>query len=884
MFKRSEKKIKVVFKMQFRATQVPQLKSKSLMISLVPVDVGKPTVKLAKTPILEGTCTWENPVYETVKLVKETKTGRIREKFYYVVVSTGSSKAGFLGEVSIDFADLAEATKPLNLSLPLQTSKSGAILHVTVQKMQEGSDSRHSEDSEVPVDDLYDQNLETEVNNSSSFGKRNLKSPESDDLSEATSLHDELNGSLEDSESYSYDSESRDGVKRTSLTNQMKVLERKMEHSELEVQSLRKQITKEIRRGQQLSEQISCLKEEKDALKAECEQLKSSLKCKNEAAASVPVQKETENLRSPLENIKQELQREKQLNKKLKSNLQKTEDSNSEFVLAMRDLSKKLDQKNTEISRLSTKIKDFYSGSEALAVSPRTTMNGNEGSKAPEDLDSKHGNADETEKLKLKIEQLYSEIEVHKKEKAEIQMDLERLTLDYGILETENNDIYSKLEHNEKENMEIQQNYTGSLAIEKQLKLRIASLEAENKRQALQYSESLNMIDELEFQVESLQKELENQTQAFEGDLEAVAEAKNMQEQRAIRAEEALRKTRWSSANAAERLQEEFRQVSAEMTLKIEESDKLAQKAVAEADDLHQKNEVLEELLQKAEEELQTTRNQYDIILGEYQQQKEKVSRDESEQMKTTTEESVSLQRWKLEKDDLERQLASVRKEAEKIMQDNVSMKSQMDQKKTKEENLHLEVKKLRIKNNEVKNHLLELEVEKEDLKKEMSKLRNVLRKKEQEQEKAALQNSATSQMKEKNLKYNTKQVGSNMTTTRIAAGLTEQLEQETAPAQDRNSLVFQGRQNKGKNIKGAEMRVLENLPLQKSGQPGGDFDVSNLLSEVASLKERNGSMEEELKEMHERYSEISLKFAEVEGERQQLVMSLRNLKSGKKN
>ncbi|EYU25092.1 hypothetical protein MIMGU_mgv1a002379mg [Erythranthe guttata] len=681
------------------------------MISLVPVDVGKPTVKLAKTPILEGTCTWENPVYETVKLVKETKTGRIREKFYYVVVST-----------------------------------------------------------------------------------------------------------------------------------------------------------------------------EKDALKAECEQLKSSLKCKNEAAASVPVQKETENLRSPLENIKQELQREKQLNKKLKSNLQKTEDSNSEFVLAMRDLSKKLDQKNTEISRLSTKIKDFYSGSEALAVSPRTTMNGNEGSKAPEDLDSKHGNADETEKLKLKIEQLYSEIEVHKKEKAEIQMDLERLTLDYGILETENNDIYSKLEHNEKENMEIQQNYTGSLAIEKQLKLRIASLEAENKRQALQYSESLNMIDELEFQVESLQKELENQTQAFEGDLEAVAEAKNMQEQRAIRAEEALRKTRWSSANAAERLQEEFRQVSAEMTLKIEESDKLAQKAVAEADDLHQKNEVLEELLQKAEEELQTTRNQYDIILGEYQQQKEKVSRDESEQMKTTTEESVSLQRWKLEKDDLERQLASVRKEAEKIMQDNVSMKSQMDQKKTKEENLHLEVKKLRIKNNEVKNHLLELEVEKEDLKKEMSKLRNVLRKKEQEQEKAALQNSATSQMKEKNLKYNTKQVGSNMTTTRIAAGLTEQLEQETAPAQDRNSLVFQGRQNKGKNIKGAEMRVLENLPLQKSGQPGGDFDVSNLLSEVASLKERNGSMEEELKEMHERYSEISLKFAEVEGERQQLVMSLRNLKSGKKN
>ena len=42
--------------------------------------------------------------------------------------------------------------------------------------------------------------------------------------------------------------------------------------------------------------------------------------------------------------------------------------------------------------------------------------------------------------------------------------------------------------------------------------------------------------------------------------------------------------------------------------------------------------------------------------------------------------------------------------------------------------------------------------------------------------------------------------------------------------------------------------------------------------------------MERELKDMEERYSEISLKFAEVEGERQQLVMMVRNLKNGKKN
>ncbi|KAL0400758.1 UNVERIFIED_CONTAM: hypothetical protein Slati_4105700 [Sesamum latifolium] len=272
------------------------------------------------------------------------------------------------------------------------------------------------------------------------------------------------------------------------------------------------------------------------------------------------------------------------------------------------------------------------------------------------------------------------------------------------------------------------------------------------------------------------------------------------------------------------------------MSLKIEENEKLAQKAVTEANNLRQKNDVLEELLQKAKDELQMMKDQYERLLQQRPEQnagssemgdRKNILRDESEQMKTNIEESEMFKRWKLEKEDLERQVASVRKEAEKLKHENISMKSQIDQRKTKEENLHLEVKKLRLKNNEVKNHMLELELEKEGLKKEMSKLQGGLRKKEQGREKAVLQDSVASTVKEK--------------------------------------------------------RGLEELSLEKNGQSVGNCDASSLSSEVASLKERNKSMEEELREMHERYSEISLRFAEVEGERQQLV-ALRNLKSGKKN
>ena len=70
----------------------------------------------------------------------------------------------------------------------------------------------------------------------------------------------------------------------------------------------------------------------------------------------------------------------------------------------------------------------------------------------------------------------------------------------------------------------------------------------------------------------------------------------------------------------------------------------------------------------------------------------------------------------------------------------------------------------------------------------------------------------------------------------------------------------------------------------QKANIVDKDGNQDELITELASLKERNKSMENELKDMQERYSEISLKFAEVEGERQQLLMTVRNLKKANKS
>lgn len=61
------------------------------------------------------------------------------------------------------------------------------------------------------------------------------------------------------------------------------------------------------------------------------------------------------------------------------------------------------------------------------------------------------------------------------------------------------------------------------------------------------------------------------------------------------------------------------------------------------------------------------------------------------------------------------------------------------------------------------------------------------------------------------------------------------------------------------------------------------ELNEKNKSVELDLILGKNKSMEAELKELQEKYSEMSLKFAEVEGERQQLVMTLRNVKNSKK-
>ncbi|XP_057490342.1 uncharacterized protein LOC130776214 isoform X2 [Actinidia eriantha] len=132
-WKLEKTKVKVVFRLQFHATHIPQAGWDKLFISFVPADSVKATAKTTKANVRNGTCKWGDPIYETTRLLQDSKSKQYDEKLYKFVVAMGSSRSSILGEASINLADYADAMKPSIVALPLNGCDSGTVLHVAIQ-------------------------------------------------------------------------------------------------------------------------------------------------------------------------------------------------------------------------------------------------------------------------------------------------------------------------------------------------------------------------------------------------------------------------------------------------------------------------------------------------------------------------------------------------------------------------------------------------------------------------------------------------------------------------------------------------------------------------------------------------------------------------------
>ncbi|CAN8302192.1 unnamed protein product [Cochlearia groenlandica] len=838
MFKswRNDKnKIKAVFKLQFQATQVPKLKKAALMISLVPDDVGKPTFKLEKAEVKEGICSWDNPIYVSVKLFKEPKSGIIREKIYHFVVATGSSKSGFLGEASIDFADFLTEAEPLTVSLPLKFANSGSVLNVTIEKIQGANDLRFIEENKDQTlskedsfksiksnDDLerYSQDERSlDVNTAKNVGLGGsfdsigesgpTRLPHRHNSVPATRnghrrSNTEWSASSTSDESYiesrtspensfqrvfSNGTDSSDPIEKLKI--ELEALKRQSELSELEKLSLRKQATKESKRIQELLREVSSLKGERDVALEECGKLKLQ-NSRDEADAESRLRCISEDSSNMIEEIRDELSCEKELTSNLKLQLQRTQDSNSNLILAVRDLNEILEEKKNEISSLNSLLEEEE-----------------EAKKLEEDSEMDCGhkeNEEEVDTLKLHIEDLECELDSYKKKKEEQEILLDDLTREYESL---------KLQEISKPRDE----FLISKDIVQELESQIEILEDKLKKQSLEYSECLITVNELESHVKELKKEIEDQARAFDEDLDTITREKTEVEQRAIKAEENLRKTRWKNAITAERLQEKCKRLSLEMESKLNEHENLTTKTLSEANELRLKNKNLEEMQEKAHSEVtqhkELKKNIEDknealsmkVLMLQNEVLKLTKMRDESKAEATETEKIT--QEWRKERDEFERKFALAKNDAKTTRKELTLSKTSNDDKETRLRNLKTEVEGLSLQYSELQSSFVQEKMENEELRKQVSNLKVDIRRKEEDMTK-----------------------------------------------------ILDARM---------EARTQENGHKEEN--------LAKISDELAYCKNKTCSMERELKEMEERYSEISLRFAEVEGERQELVMAVRNLK-----
>nr|GEX51461.1 hypothetical protein [Tanacetum cinerariifolium] len=323
-WKPEKAKVKVVFRLQFHATHIPQKGWEKLFISFIPTETGKATAKTSKANVRNGTCKWADPVYETTRLLLDSTSKLYDEKLYRLVVGMGTSRSSILGEATINLADYADASQPAAISLPLTGSDHGTILHVSVQLLTAKTGFREFEQQrDKGLQSGNNVNKETESNTArssysdlESLDDQMNKAKTQVQLREETNIHEDcsyshvtFDGSSNASENYNthdvdsvrskvsasqsppteklqkevaIDFEENHRLRGSLEAAESSITELKMELSLLqshanemgnETQKFSQELASEIASGQELSKEVTFLKSECSKLKTDLQKL-----------------------------------------------------------------------------------------------------------------------------------------------------------------------------------------------------------------------------------------------------------------------------------------------------------------------------------------------------------------------------------------------------------------------------------------------------------------------------------------------------------------------------------------------------------------------------------------------------------------------------------
>ncbi|KAL3532008.1 hypothetical protein ACH5RR_005529 [Cinchona calisaya] len=115
----------------FQALQVPKGWDR-LFLSMSSVESGKTVAKLGKALVRSGNCQWSETLLESVWISKDDSLKEPEECLFKLVVSMGSSRAGILGEATIDLSCHTSSRVSSPVLLPLKKCNYGTILQVKI--------------------------------------------------------------------------------------------------------------------------------------------------------------------------------------------------------------------------------------------------------------------------------------------------------------------------------------------------------------------------------------------------------------------------------------------------------------------------------------------------------------------------------------------------------------------------------------------------------------------------------------------------------------------------------------------------------------------------------------------------------------------------------
>ncbi|KAF7804384.1 golgin subfamily B member 1-like [Senna tora] len=124
---KSEDKFEFKFS-HFQAFQVPKGWDK-LFVSIISKENGKTIAKSSKALVRNGSCQWADIFSQSILVSRDNSSKEMEHCLLKLLVATGSSRSGILGEATINMTSYTSSTDAIPLTIPLNKCNHGTSLH-----------------------------------------------------------------------------------------------------------------------------------------------------------------------------------------------------------------------------------------------------------------------------------------------------------------------------------------------------------------------------------------------------------------------------------------------------------------------------------------------------------------------------------------------------------------------------------------------------------------------------------------------------------------------------------------------------------------------------------------------------------------------------------